>query len=460
VSNDLLRDLLHELGTDHPPVHIDPNTYRRGRRAHWRRAVAGSVAGTLALVAGVAVVAPMLGQDPAPSPVTTTDAPAMPTRLYEVPERLAPHLGGEGYLWHRDVASDGLAIGTTAAVFPVNQGAVVAVSALDGSYHGLELPGFDPAAYFRFGGPPVALSPEGDRLAYTWNPRVIGERHEGYLPSGVRIVDLDSGRVTSTRIEEGFGVFAHDFSWSPDGRYLAYNLHITTNETGGVHGSRNFRVARLDTTTGEHTEVPGLPQVDDGGLAVSSRGEVAAVHYGRAASWLPGRRPSVVRGFEGGVDDWSAAWSLDGRRLAAGSRSRGWFSVGAPDGRGLVTRTAADAPPGSTVRALGWTGDEEVALLHRTPHEEVVVSAVPTTPAGGPARRLVELEGASAFAMAELSLATDLLARPTREFPQPDWPLDWPVTLAWGGSGLLALALVSLWARSWRRVRADRLPTG
>jgi hypothetical protein len=456
VSNDLLRDLLHDLGSDHPPVHIDPHTYRRGRRAHWRRVVAGAVAGTLCLAAGVAVVVPILGQDAPPAPATATDVPAMPARLYEVPERLAPQLGPGGYRWHQDVAAEGLAIGTTAAVLPFNHRGVVAVSALDGTYRGLDLPGFDPAAYFRFDGPPVALSPNGERLAYTWNPRVIGERHEGYLRSGVRIVDLSSGQVTSTRIEEGFGVFAHDFSWSPDGRYLAYNLHVTTNETGGVHGTRNFKIARLDTATGEHTVVSGLPQVNGGGLAVSSRGEVAAVDNGRPASWLPGRRPTVVRGFEGGVDDWSAAWSPDGRRLAAGSRERGWFSVGAPEGRGLVTRTAADAPPGSSVRALGWVGEAEAALLHQTPDEGVVVSAVPTTPAGGPGRRLVELDDSFAFTMAQLSLATDLLDRPTRDFPEPDWPTDWPVALAWVGSGLLTLVLVALWARSYRRVPAER----
>jgi hypothetical protein len=164
------------------------------------------------------VVVPTLGQDTSPAPATGTDVPVMPARLYEVPERLAPHLGREGYRWHRDVAAEGLAIGTTAAVFPVNEGAVMAVSALDGTYRGLDLPGFDPAAYFRFDGPPVALSPDGERLAYTWNPRVAGELHEGYLRSGVRIVDLDSGQVTSTRIKDGFGVFAHDFSWSPDGQ--------------------------------------------------------------------------------------------------------------------------------------------------------------------------------------------------------------------------------------------------
>jgi hypothetical protein len=119
-------------------------------------------------------------------------------------------------------------------------------------------------------------------------------------------------------------------------------------------------------------------------------------------------------------------------------------------------RTAADAPPDSSVRALGWVGEEEVALLHRTPVEQVVVSAVPTTPAGGAARRLVELEGTFTFTMAQLSLATGLLDRPTRDFPEPDWPTDWPVTLAWTGSGLLTLVIGALWSRSYRRVRAER----
>jgi hypothetical protein len=61
--------------------------------------------------------------------------------------------------------------------------------------------------------------------------------------------------------------------------------------------------------------------------------------------------------------------------------------------------------------------------------------------------------------MAQLSLATGLLDRPPRDLPEPDWPTDWPVVMAWAGSGLLTLVLVAVWSRSYRRRRAARSPT-
>lgn len=449
MSNDTLRELLHDLGGDHPPISIDPATYRRGRRAHRRRVLAGGIAGALGVVAALTVSLPALDRPTDPLPATDLAAPALPSRLYAVPGRLAEHRDGR-YVWHPDLAVESLAIGTTAAVFPVNRGAVVAVSAVDGRYRGLDLPGFDPAAYFRFGGPPVALSPDGTRLAYTWNPRVISDKtNDGYLPSGVRIVDLRTGSITNMRIEGGFGVFAHSFSWSPNGRYLAYDLHITTNGTGGVQGYENFTVGRLDTKTGTALRATGLSSTDSG-PAVSDRGEVATVGNRSPRTWLPGRRPQVQR-FHGQGDDWTAAWSPDANRLAAGSHDRGWFSVGRPDRGGLMTGTAADAPPGSGVRVLGWADSREVALLHHT-RDDTVISLVPTSrPRGGAGRTLVEV----AIGQGEgvLSVATGLLARPTRDFPEPDWPTAWARVGGWTAGVALALALALLWLHGYRRTR-------
>lgn len=451
MTDNALRELLHEIGDEQPPVPVDPGTFRRGRRSHRRGLVTRVAVAAAVVVAGAAVTVPLGGDGNPQLPAGSDAAPAMPSRLHRVPERLASHLGGddEGYRWHSGLAADSLAVGTTAAVFPVNMGAVVAVSALDGSYRGLDLPGFDEASYFRFQNVAVALSPDGNRLAYTWNPDVIGgSRSDGYRPSGVRIVELATGRVESVRIRGGFGVFAHGFSWSPDGRYLAYNLDVTTGPDGRVRGGRNFVMERLDTRTGDRTPVPGMPRSDTG-PAVSRRGEVAVVGNGSPRTWLPGRTPEV-RKFEGNASEWTAAWSGDGDLVAAGSWQHGWFSVGDPDGLGLLTGTADSAPAGSMVRVLGWVDDDEVALLHQTDGERRRVSAVPArSPRGGDGRTLVDVD--PGVPILELSLATGLLDRPSRDFPAPEWPTDWPRVGGWVAGVVAVLLVAGLWLRLRRR---------
>lgn len=440
MSEEVLRELLRDLGSDHPPVRIAPDTYRRGRRARRRRVALGSAAGAVAVVALGSGLAPLVDPDVPGVPAGSLEQPAMPSRIHDVPERLASH-EEDGYRWHADVAAGELSIGTTAAVFPVNMGAVMAVSAEDGGYRGLDLPGFDEDSYFRFQGAPVALSPDGRRLAYTWNPDVIGgSERDGYRPSGVRVLDLATGKVRSARIRGGFGVHAHAFSWSPDGRWLAYNLDVTTDSGGGVRGARNFRIGRLDTATWRTVEVRGIPRVDTG-PAVSSRGEVVTVGNGTPATWALGRTP-VVRRIQGGEGTLGASWSPDSRRLVTGSWEGGRIGLGSVD-RGLDVRPVDDVDPDGAVRPLGWLGTDEVVLLHGTDDAQQAVTVVPADVRREDGRRLLELEHHGD--QAQLSLATDLLDRPTRSYPAPDWPADPARVVAWSVAGALGLAVVTAW---------------
>ena len=455
MTNDALRELLRELGEDQRPVAVPADTYRRGRRSY-RRRLAAAVATSLTVV-GVALAAPLAGLlDTGEVPPTgSPSAPAVPSRLYAVPERLTSFTAGpSGWDWHPDVGAADLAIGTTAAVFPVDGGAVVAVSARDGSYAGLDLPGFDEHGYFRFNDTAVALSPDGNRLAWTWNRDVIGGTAQRDEPSGVRIADLRTGEVTSIRVRGGYGVYAHGFSWSPDGRYLAHNLDVTTDPGGGVRGSRNYRMQRIDTRTGEILDVTG-PARADSGPAVSNQGEVVVVGNGPPTSWLPDRSPRV-RAFEGGIGEWTAAWASEGQRLATGSFDRGWFGVGTtdPDGLGLLSRTAADAPAGSQVRALGWAGGRVVLAYPDGDGDGGL--RIATVPPRGPGAGEVVVEVEPGDVLTTLSIATDLLALPTRERPAPDWPTDWPRVASWGAGAGAALALALLALRQRRRSASPR----
>lgn len=318
-----LRDLLDELAEDQPAVHVPGDTWTRGRRAH-RRGLALRAGAAATLVLAVGLGASLVARPgPADSgPAAGSADPAMPRVIHAVPDRLASRTE-DGYRWDDQVAATGLDLGPTAAVFPVNEGALVAVSALDGVYRGVTLPGFDPDAWFRFDNTVVALSPDGTRLAYTWNPYVVGGDVPDYTPSGVRILDLTSGEVTSVRIEEGFGVYAHGFSWSPDGRYLAYNLEVAAAGSGTVEAG-GFSTERLDTTTGERVTADGLP-VTETGPAVSDTGELVAVGNGRPKTWSPDRRTRSRR---------STGASVSGRR--PGPRT--------PGGSPPAPRTAGGSP--------------------------------------------------------------------------------------------------------------------
>lgn len=454
MSRPALHDLLHELAEEQRPVAPSDGTYQRARRSYRRGLLLRGLAGTLLVVAVAMLVRPAMAPDSAPAPAQGARTPALPDELHAVPERLAEYHGqARGPEWHHSVAAGALDVGTTATVFPVGRGAVMAVSALDGSYRGLDLPGFDGDAYFRFENTAVALSPDGERLAYTWNPRVIHAEPVGRAPdTGVRIAHLATGRIESVRIESPYGVYAHGFAWSPNGRYLVYYVDVITAPDGRVSGPENFSMVRLDTRTGERVRIVGMPRSDTA-AAVSDRGEVAVVGNGRPATWLAGRKPAV-RYFEGGADEWTAAWSPSGGLVAAGSRDFGGFSVGDPGELGLLTGTAADAPAGSQVRVLGWIGNDQVVLMHQTDGDSLRISAVSAeSPRGGPGRPLVEVD--AAVPLPQVSVATELFAREPASFPAPEWPVDWPTTLLRGAVGLIIVAVVALGVRRTRSTDRD-----
>src|SRR5215218_723076 len=157
--NDQLRDLLIRVADDAPAPRPDPTLWRRARRARARRRalVVGAVAVTVAVVSTVTVqgLRPSSAPDPAPDP----------------PERhvFAVHgVVGDGDLrLERD-----LAVGQATAVV-TNDTQVFVITAADGAYHRLRLPGYDPSLHngsqIDADGPGVALSPDGRRLAYAWH---------------------------------------------------------------------------------------------------------------------------------------------------------------------------------------------------------------------------------------------------------------------------------------------------
>ena len=140
----------------------------------------------LALVATVGVLVQPSPDRPDPAPA---DREAIPS--------LVRGVVGTGSL---ELETD-LAVGAASVAIANPTGAFV-ITAGDGSYHRLDLPGFDASVYDvsdvrRTGMVGLSLSPDGSRLAYGWHaplPDKTGQEH-GFVPSGVRILDLGTGRV-------------------------------------------------------------------------------------------------------------------------------------------------------------------------------------------------------------------------------------------------------------------------
>lgn len=467
-----LRELLHELADDQPAVRVDPDTWRRGRRAH-RRRVALAAAGTAAAVGVVAVGGTALVRDAtsSPDPAGAEVAPALPSDLYGVPERFAPGRNEAGTdPWAEEVRSDTLAVGVTAAVMPVGYDGLVAVSAVDGRYRGLDLPGLGSEGLFdteQAGA--AALSPDGTRLAYAWADRVrdaSGVPTRALRPdrSGVRVLDLTTGEVTDHPIPSDLGVQTYGFGWSPSGRWLAYGISLVTDRNGGVSGSRNVRTERLDTTTGERTRLEF--QSAESPVTVNDDGVVASLGSGGrlSADADPstddtGRRLPLLG--DGGAS--RLVWDADGQRLATGTYS-GRLMVVSTQGRiteqvsGLARPIDGDSSSSDSVNVLGWSSGDRVVVgidnvdaLH-----EVDVRPGTARDDALPSRQLITLhsENDSYLAPSSVSLATDLLAEPTRSYDAPEWARTpvWEQPVVWL-AGVVVVALLVLGSSVARRRR-------
>ncbi|HET7735184.1 MAG TPA: hypothetical protein VFK52_04380 [Nocardioidaceae bacterium] len=431
MTGQRLHDLLHELGDTQPAVEVRPDVFRQGRRAH-RRIVLLAGASLLAVIAIVGSLATsVLDQRTAP-PAGGDLPPAIPTHVYAVPERLVSFTEN-GYTWGSDLGESDLAVGraSVSLSFP---GPVV-ISAEDGRYHLLDLPGYDWSSPRGTNAPTMALSPDGRRLAYSWylDDDMMDDNH---VPSGVRIVDLETGAVTSIRDDRGYGVVVEGLGWSPNGRYLVYSKAIRTSPNG-TSGARSFFVERLDTRTETSARIDGI-QFADHGLGVSDAGWVAA---GNPATMVGADGVQLDLGLWGTSN---ASWSTNGERIAFGSVQNGTVSIVGRTGRGSQ-RTVVG---GGTVSVLGWTPDDRVGVLYL----EGESAQVELVSRPGVREEVVTMD--REVRITTVSVATELLDQPTRDFAEPDWPFD-PQSLVVPGLivGVVVLALGAGYASERQRRR-------
>ena len=442
-----LREELSRIGDTAPVAHVDPDTWRRARRARTRdRVLVGAAAvAVLALVGGLGGILPSHDS----TPVAGGSAPGVPDHLYTVPASASAAPEAD------------LAVGTGAAAWMSECCDVVVVGARDGSYHVLHPPGFPGRGELLISDMndevPLTLSPDGSHLAYSW---FTAPRSDGTRRSGVRVLDLLTGGVRTVRIDASIGVEVTNIAWSPEGQWLSWNGVDTTrwDESGETS---NTEVAGRIAPGATRSEAVPLPDDANRSLAIGDDGVVWIATTNELTQW-DGER-SATRAHPGRLSR-TGLVAPDGDVLAVGvgrdgpvaNPGRSTLATLIDARTGDLTRLKADERgQGQVTTPLGWVDDRLLVTVSpfdrngggSSPQRlELIGSGQPPTTVGT----------ADYGVPTTLTVATDLMSldRPTVDRPEPEWPLsgEWrALAIGLGVAAALGLLVGGLWLR--RRTR-------
>lgn len=477
---DALREELTRVGDTVPPVAVPGDLWARGRRARRRdRVVAGgAVLSVLLVMGGLGWVLGVPGDHDA-LPVAPGAVEAVPSVIHPVPSRLGHYAEGADETWKPAVAETGLAIGRASVAFASDIGGKtlpVVITATDGRYHLLRLPGWLGAslAAYQSGTPALALSPDGRQLAWGWYDRSTFGAEA--VSAGVRVADLESGRVRTIALSGGRGVAVGSISWSPDSRWLVWQgMQMKTWQEDRTGWQRNVagRIAPESTAS----EPIGVDPGGEEQLAIDDHGTVGWIYRGGYRFVGPDGRPGDVTFHLADIPVVAGLFGPDGVLAMAGTqqgKGAAFLEFADPTKaqvRDFVvpTRVWTEALPDSrypaTVEPVGWLDERHVVELVTPVHpldvsnwtsgdSELAVMSLRDgdQPAYDVATR-VKQGGEHEGQITALTVAVDLMSldRPTREFPTPAWPWSDERKVAVFGGAAVVIAAVLVFVVAFRR---------
>ncbi len=410
-----LPSVFEELARAAPRPAPHPELWDRGRRLR-RRDRAVSTGLVLAMVLLVGGLASFVTSRPATVAPAGDVAPggAIPSRIVDPGSDLEPETD--------------LAIGGASVAF-VSRDQPMAVSARDGSYHALDLPGWSD------GSPSLALSPSGRELA--WQDRTEGADGSALLS----VVDLASGDVRSLEVSDERGVTIRQVVWSPGGTWLGWVGDVP--DAGSQVGRIRLRDLRSEPSLDSMRAFSGVAVGDDGTLAVggtpSGRKLVVDPDGAFDVVQLPGR--------------WAPGpFSPSGDTVALRSTpGHASYTLELETGAVLEHPFPAGTVDKAAVRPLGWLDDRLQLLLLEEPDGGASGLVVTTPEVDDTSTWRGSVGSVDTGPSGSLSVAVDLVPdldgtssqQLTHDFGEPEWAEQGGGLPAWLAPALGAIAVLA-----------------
>ncbi|WP_110241153.1 hypothetical protein [Nocardioides gilvus] len=444
-----LRDTFDTLASAYTPVRLPDDlwTSARAQRRTDRVRVLAAVAVVIALLGGLVAVQQGSG---ALLPAKTSESGALPKNVYVPSAEEVADLMARDPRATRNYEGGRAAIATLTAA-----GEILLVSATTGEHHIISELDVD-LIHGSGGNLPLALSPDGRKLAYAYRERSDDSVEE---ETGVGVIDLlESGLggvMLPLAAPDGLSIEIDDLAWSPDSSHVAWlgsryvpgqgPIEYDTKWLGS--GDVNLDGARQWSLETERGTWPSEIVVDDRG-----RGFVIGDE-----AWPFGEDPdlSAIPADSGRAFPVDEDWHTTNDRGATLTADRRTLLLGGPNATGgkrgaTTTHLEVDlASPDLTSTRTDWPMDSEsggtyLEMLGETPDGSVVATqnftptSIEAVTPDGDFRRLTTIHG---FTEVSLTVATDLADADPVRFAAPAWaprPPLWPLV------GVLVLVLAAL----------------
>jgi hypothetical protein len=426
MTNDL-RDALDEIASESVPPAPSTDLWRRGRRRHRVRQGASALA-ALAVLVGLGGTWSAMDESSGGDIATPPDAESLslPARVWRPS------------VWTQSTDDAGPP-GAVAVVFPSEHRSwfgrtddLVAVSALDGSYRFLSLPGEQSGT--------AVPSPDGRYVLYTNLPHPVHGFYEQ-----VHVYDAKTGEVVDRVLGENVILSDETPRWLDDETVLL-DVCETSDVTRSGYSCSGLPYQLWNVVSGG-VESPAIRSFEPSqlqpwgsrivvaGKSVSEldrRTGETTVLFGGVRNVVPVANPSVTRFATLHDSAPNVSGDDDDTELQ-------WARVPGDGGRPVLRSTGlTDAES-----IIGWVDDATVAIAKRVidPEDDQAsyrVEAVALL--SGEARTLISFD--SSFEGRPVGYASDLLTSPLTEGHEPPDPLDPRVRVAFFGAGGVAIACI------------------